>query len=335
MRIVLGEAAHAQEPMQRARALVAVDGAEFCQPQGQVAIRTLARPVDQDVARTVHRFDPVALALHLHRTEHVLAERLQVARDLEDLFVDDVRRVGGQIAALQQFGADELLDDRPDLRALGVPEDQAWAGGFVDREKVQLFAELAVIAALGFRHAGEIRIEFGFVGKRRAIDALQHRVVLVAAPIGAGDREQLDGADFAARVHVAAAAKIRERADGVHRERLVGWNPREDVELERLLTFAVVGFGGGAFDGRTRHLQIGRDEFGHPFFDARQIIRHERRLLEKIVVKPVFDGGSDGQLHVIAIEVDDRVRKQMRGGMPQRCQVYQCVGAHGACVIGV
>jgi hypothetical protein len=68
-----------------------------------------------------------------------------------------------------------------------MPEDEATAGVVLDRVEIEVLAELAVIALGGFFEKRQIVVEFLLRAKRRAVDALQHRLVLVAAPVRAGD----------------------------------------------------------------------------------------------------------------------------------------------------
>ena len=78
VRVVLREAAHAQEPVQRARRLITMYAAELGEPVRQLAIGPQPVLVDLDMARSVHRLDR-ELALILRGGEHVLAEGLPVA----------------------------------------------------------------------------------------------------------------------------------------------------------------------------------------------------------------------------------------------------------------
>ena len=152
VRVVLGEGAHAHQPVQRARRLVAVDHAELGHAQRQVAVGLQAVLEDLDVARAVHRLDredPLVLGLFARRRrhEHVLAEPVPVARGLPQRLVEELRRVDLVVVALQPAAhvGDDLLEDGP---ALGVPEHGA--GAFLlEMEQVHLAAELAVVALLG------------------------------------------------------------------------------------------------------------------------------------------------------------------------------------------
>jgi hypothetical protein len=66
-----------------------------------------------------------------------------------------------------------------------------------------------VVALLGFLDLLEIGVELFLLGEGRAVDARQHRIVAVAAPIGAGHLHQLEGvADLADRGHMRAAAEV-------------------------------------------------------------------------------------------------------------------------------
>ena len=72
------------------------------------------------------------------------------------------------------------------VQPCGVPEHGA--GAFLlEMEQVHLAAELAVVALLGLFDLLEIGVELLLLGEGGAVDAGQHRVVAVAAPIGARD----------------------------------------------------------------------------------------------------------------------------------------------------
>jgi hypothetical protein len=106
-------------------------------------------------------------------------------------------------------------------------------------EQVELAAELAVVALLGFLDLLQVGVELFLLGEGGAVDARQHRVVAVAAPIGARDLHQLEGvADLAGRGHVRAAAEIEPVALEIDLDRLVAGNRVDQLDLEALALVA-------------------------------------------------------------------------------------------------
>ena len=76
--------------------------------------------------------------------------------------------------------------------AVGQPQRQSRPNFLVDDEQFQFPAQLAMIPLFGFFEHVEMAFEFFFVGPGRAVDALQHRPFLVAAPIGPGNAHQFE-----------------------------------------------------------------------------------------------------------------------------------------------
>src|SRR3546814_20507738 len=77
---------------------------------------------------------------------------------------------------------------------------------FLLMEQIELLGELAMIALLGFFDLLQIRLEFVIGCKRHAVDALQLRIVGVAAQVHAADANQLECA-----TKLAGRWQIRER----------------------------------------------------------------------------------------------------------------------------
>jgi hypothetical protein len=117
-----------------------------------------------------------------------------------------------RVAAAEVLFAHPVFHLFADDAALGMPEDQAGAGEFLDGKQVELFAEHAMVALLGFFDAGEVGVEIFFGEKRSAVDALELRILFVSQPVGAGDVEQLEGFDLSGRGQVGTAAEILELA---------------------------------------------------------------------------------------------------------------------------
>ncbi len=96
--VVLGEAAHAHQPVHGARRLVAMHHAELGEAQRQVAVALQPMLEDLHMSRAVHRLDgEPALVLGLVagglRREHVLAVPVPVAGGLPQRLVEHLRRV--------------------------------------------------------------------------------------------------------------------------------------------------------------------------------------------------------------------------------------------------
>ena len=77
-------------------------------------------------------------------------------------------------------------------------------------EQVELRTELAVIARARLLEPLEVRVEVRLRVERGAVDAGQLRVVLVAAPVRAGERGQLERLDRLRVLQVRAAAEVGE-----------------------------------------------------------------------------------------------------------------------------
>ena len=235
--VVLGEVAHAEEPVQHAGELVAVHLAELGDAQRQVAVAAPARLVDEQAAGAVHRLDRERLPVDLGEV-HVLLVVVPVARPLPELAAQDLRRAHLLVAGLDVLLA-PVVDDRvPEAHALGVEEGEAGAL-LVEAEEVEVAAEAAVVALAGHLECLEIRRQLLLGRPGGAVDAREHRVVLVAAPVGAGQRGELEGAlaDLGGRGHVRPAAEVGELALGVDadgRDGLAGFLRRRDEVLDQL-----------------------------------------------------------------------------------------------------
>ena len=112
--VVLGEAAHAQQAVHGAGALVAVDVAELGVARGQIAVALGRVLVDEDVARAVHGLEAVLGVVELHGRVHVFGVEALVAGDLPELAAHDVRRVDQLIAAAQALVAHPVFHDLAD-----------------------------------------------------------------------------------------------------------------------------------------------------------------------------------------------------------------------------
>ncbi len=208
VRVVHGQPAHPGQPVHHPGLLVAVDGAELEQPQRQLPVGPAARPEDQVVHRAVHRLEVVLAALKLHRREHRVRVVRQVPRGLEQVALGDVRGVDERVARLLVPLARVVLELPADDAALGVEDRQPGADLLGEGEQVELRAELAVVAALGLLEHLQVGVLRGARLPRGAVDPLQLRVLLAAAPVRAGVAHQLERRDVPGGRHVRAAAQV-------------------------------------------------------------------------------------------------------------------------------
>ena len=172
-----------------------------------------------------------------------------------------------------------------------------------------------MVALLGLLQHLEIRVLVFLLAPGGAVDALEHLVLRVAAPVGAGDAHQLEGLQLAGGRHVRPAAQVDPVALAVERDGVLLGNRGDDFGLVLLALFAEEGdrlvprhdfsFYGKIFPGDLRH----------SLFDGREIFRRERPLVRKVVVEAVLDHRPDGDLRV-GKQLLHRVREQMRGRVP-------------------
>ena len=154
VRVVLGDVAHAQQPVERAARLVAVERGGLREADRELAIAPELAAEEEHVTRAVHRLQPEGL-LVLRDQEHVVAVLLPVARDLPELGVVDERRLHLEIAAPRVLASAEILELVPDHHAPGMPERRA-GRVLVEVDEVELASEPPVVTALRLLDPQEI-----------------------------------------------------------------------------------------------------------------------------------------------------------------------------------
>ena len=307
--VVLRHLPHAQEAVQRAVRLVAMAAAELCEPHRQVAVALDALVEDLDVGRAVHRLQGHQIGLagkdrplffgagHLVGDhEHVLAVLAPMARGFPEFAAHQLRRLHFRVAALVHLAPDILFHLVVDHEAFWVPEDAA--GRLVlQMEQVELAADLAMVSLFGLGHHRQIVVEFLLRRERRSIEPRQHRVVAVAAPVGAGHLGQLEGrADILGRAHVRAAAEVEPLALLVDLDHLVGRDGVDQFDLEVLALGRKDALGLVARPHFLGERSAAGDDLGHLLFDRREIVLGEGRVALEVVIKAVLDHRADGDL---------------------------------------
>ena len=223
------------------------------------------------------------------------------------------------IAGLLLAAADVMLELPGTASSLRVPEHRA-RRFLLEMEQVHLAAEPAMVALLGFLDLLEIGVELFLLGEGGAVDAGEHRVVGIAAPIGAGHLHQLEGvADLAGRGHVRAAAEIEPVALLVDLDLLVGRDGVDQLDLEVLAHVAEGLLGLLARPHLLGEGFVARDDLAHLLLDDRQIFRRERLIAEEVVVEAVLDHRADGDLRAGPQRLHG-FGQHMRGVVPDQFQ---------------
>src|SRR3954454_10343060 len=99
-------------------------------------------------------------------------------------------------------------------------------------EEVELLADAAVVACASLLEPLEVRVQILLRVERGAVDPGQLGVLLVAAPVRAGEAGQLERLDRLRVLQVRPAAEVGELALGVQRD--VALRGADELDLVRL-----------------------------------------------------------------------------------------------------
>ena len=298
MGIVLRELAGPHEAVQDTGLFVPVDGAQFKISQGQIPVTADLRFIDQHVGQAVHGLDPVGLFIHFGEI-HVFPVMIEMAGLFPQLGFEDLRSHDHVVAALQVFFSFPFLNQITQHHALGMKDDESRSRLVIHLEEIQFPAQTAMIPLFGLLDNPEMFDELFFRGETRSVDALEHLIFLIAAPVGACHIQKLEGLDHTRRGNMRPAAQIQITTLGIetHRFDLFG----QIVQQLDLVGFPL------AFEQGNRLIPadfpafervVGCGDFAHPFFDLFEILRRKGFGIFKIVVEAVFDGRTNADLNI-------------------------------------
>src|SRR5713226_7947879 len=316
VRVVLREAANAEQAVQDAAAFVAIDGAELGEAHGEIAVAVELRFVDEDVAGAVHGLELVVGFLDFDRPEHAVLVEIGVAAGFPEVEPHDVRGVDEVVAAFEKFIAQPVFDNFADQAALGMPKDQARTGFVLNAEEFELGAELAMIAAFGLFEAMEVFVQLFFCEEAGGVNALELGIALLAFPVGAGDVHEFEGLDALGGRNVWAAAEVDELAGGVEGDDGLYSFFLDELALEDLVGFFVELEGFGLGDELALVGEVLSGELVHLGFDSCEVVGGERFVAEEFVEEAGVDGRTNAEFDV-GIQLHDRGGEQMRGGMAE------------------
>ncbi len=284
-------------------------GAELAVAQRQVLVAADALVEDLDVPRAVHGLDREVALLRL-RGEHVVLVVLPVAAPLPERAVEDLRAAHLLVAVVLVHAAHVLLHLLPDHPALRVPEDHP--GGLVLQvEEVERRAEAAVVALFRLLEHVQVGLLVLLLRPGRAVDALEHLVPVVAAPVGARDLHELEDLELAGGGDVGPAAQVDEVALAVEADVLVRRDGLDDLRLVLLADRLEELHGVVALPHLARDRDVALRELAHALLDRREVLGREGALVAEVVVEAVLDHRADGDLR-FGEELLHRVGEQVR-----------------------
>ncbi|SPU68894.1 Uncharacterised protein [Brucella neotomae] len=148
------------------------------------------------MAGAVHRLQRkdtviVGIVTGNRNLEHIVAIPAPVAGGFPQRLVQHLRRIHFLIAMAVEAAAHIAHQILEHLPAFGVPEHDA-RPLFLEMEQVHFAAKAAVVALLRFLKHMEIGLKVIIVCKGGAVDAGQHRIIGIAAPISARHLHQLE-----------------------------------------------------------------------------------------------------------------------------------------------
>ena len=177
-------------------------------------------------------------------------------------------------------------------------------------------AELAVVAFLRFFEQHQVFVEHTLLGEGDAINTGELLVVLVAAPVGTGDVQELDRLDDGGIAQMRAAAQVGEGTVLVKGDGAV----LQVADQFALVLVALLGI----FLERVRLGDVHPDEafsaagqLDHLVFNFLEVGLHELPVAQvHVVVEAVFDGRADAELDA-GIQRFERFGHQVARGVPE------------------
>ena len=241
-------------------------------------------------------------------------------------------RVHERVPALAVLRPPPVLELLTDDRQVGQPQDQTAPQLLVDAVELEVAAEDAVIAPLDLLQALQVRVELRLGRPDGAVDPLQLGVVLVATPVGAGDRHELERSDLPGALDVGPPAEVREDVVGVHADLAVLDGLIELLDLVDLVVLMLC----AEEVERLRDVHLAAlegdvllDHRAHPLLDLLEIVGLERPRQVEVVVEAVGHGRAEAELG-LREQLEHRTRHHVRGRVPQRVQrVGSVIGLPG------
>ena len=313
--VVLMELLNAEQAVELARFLFSVDDVGLRIPYREFAVGTLTAAEHVDRVRAVHRLHRVRRILVGRDDEHAVLIVIPVtARDPKLLFGQDGAR--DLLIVVQPVLAAPVFEKRVVERPAAGQEVRHARRSLVEHKELHFAAEFLVVPTLRFLDAVEVLFQLVLRRERHAVDAAEHFVVRVAAPVSARRGRQFERLDGAGREEVRPGAEVGEVALTVEGDLLALRQIADKLDLVGLFPFLHERDGFIARESIPLEADILLDDLLHLALDLFEIFRLERFLHVKVVVEALLDRGPDSKLH-FREQTLDRLREDMRRRVPE------------------
>ena len=219
-----------------------------------------------------------------------------------------------QPAAALLLVLDEALQKLNDACALRQQDRQSLTDNVACGEKLQLTAELVVVALLGFLHHGEVLFQQALLRERDAVETLQHLVACIAAPVCTCDGGELYSLDIAGAHEVRACAEVREIVLLIEGDVLALGSVLTDELLFIVLTLHEL----QCFRYRqleALNLDVFLDDLLHLGFDLCEVVVGDGLRQLHIIIEAVIHSRADGEL-CARVQAVYRLRHDVGRGVP-------------------
>ena len=103
------------------------------------------------------------------------------------LELSDVRGEDLGVSLFVELGGNETFQLLADDRPIGFPENQTLSDHFINVEQPEILPNVPMVSFFRFLQTFEVLLQFVLGCEGGPVDALHHRVLLAAAPIGPGN----------------------------------------------------------------------------------------------------------------------------------------------------
>ena len=296
-----GELADPDEAVHLAGVLVPKQGGRFTQAHGQVTVGPLPVQIHLILEGAGHGPQGEAilrLVVRVPHDEHAVPIVVPMAGDLVELPLGEVGGLGQQIPVLLLHVLHPALHELDHPGPLGKEHRQTLPDVVHGREVFKLPADLVVVPLLRLLEARDVGRQLVLLLEGRAVDPLEHLVLLTAPPVGPGHAEELDVLHPGRAPHVGAGAQVHELALLVEADGRVLGEIVDELHLVGLPLPLHEGDGLRPRELEPLQLQILPLDLLHGLLDLLEVVGGEVEGGVEVIVEPLLGGGADGQLHL-------------------------------------